>query len=698
MSEPEPQDRSSAGERVTHDPVSSPDEGGALVGLAGPLCLVLLAGLAVPPGYGLVLPLVVAAVLTVVAQRRVAALRGMARAFGPEINPVVRGMLSFAALLAVALLMTVLARGVGLLLVDVPAASWGGVALLGVGLLWGVVGRWLPARARPVVWVLLAVAIPLAGVMGTRYEAQAPGARGWAHSGPILGIHPFQITSVSIDGEGPFDLPINDYVEPDGSRGYGPEALAEALQLALVTIAETTYADGPARLRRAFADARVEFVTTPAVWERLDRTPRGETQPRFVVRSGSFGRGSRVEFVCPGRRIDPRGVQGESVMTRMCPDKYASEASAGLGVTGRWSGYSEGRGQARTGLFQLMGTTRSDDDIGRRAQQREVRGWAFILLGLAALLMLRPAASVGQGMRGVAGALGLAAVAGVVVAAVAAGGIFTVGAAPLQPVIGSWSSLVDWAPMLALPGAAIFALDLGSGRGAAHASGSRSATTSVVVSSVAVVVATVALAAALPALSWMFPVGSTGGAQLPTFARGLAEAVGEVGGLTIFEVEGAVAATLVAVALGGLLGVASLGLSITRRIWPGDGHGWVRIGAAVATLAVACALVVSRKTVGGSALVPGVVGMTLVLGSALPWISARRAAGGLSLVAHVGWAALGGALVWAAVDPLPQHPFVTLCTVAGLLAVVAAAVPPLLRQSPRTSSTSPLEHDGSGRL
>ena len=36
-------------------------------------------------------------------------------------------------------------------------------------------------------------------------------------------------------------------------------------------------------------------------------------------------------------RIDPRGPQGETVMNRMCPDKYASEASAGLGVTGRWS-------------------------------------------------------------------------------------------------------------------------------------------------------------------------------------------------------------------------------------------------------------------------------------------------------------------------------------------------------------------------
>ena len=104
--------------------------------------------------------------------------------------------------------------------------------------------------------------------------------------------------------------------------------LGDALDRALASIAERVYPDGPTRIRRAFLDAEVETVYTPPVWERLDREPSEDIQPRFIVRSGSFGRGSRVEFVCPGRRIDPRGPQGESVMNKMCPDKYASEASA----------------------------------------------------------------------------------------------------------------------------------------------------------------------------------------------------------------------------------------------------------------------------------------------------------------------------------------------------------------------------------
>src|SRR5690606_3831339 len=217
------------------------------------------------------------------------------------------------ALGSVAVLLTVLARGVGGLLVDVPASLWGAAAALAAGLGWALVGTRLPSRARPMVLLALALAIPAAGVAGTRHEAAGPDARGWAHSGPILGIHPFQTTAILVDGHGPFDVPINDYVEPDGGRGYGPQALADALDRALASVAERVYPQGPARIRRALVDAEVEAVTTPAVYERLDREPLEDEQPRFVVRSGSFGRGSRVEFVCPGRRIDPRGPQGESV-------------------------------------------------------------------------------------------------------------------------------------------------------------------------------------------------------------------------------------------------------------------------------------------------------------------------------------------------------------------------------------------------
>jgi hypothetical protein len=109
-----------------------------------------------------------------------------------------------------------------------------------------------------------------------------------------------------IDGYGPFDLPINDFVEPDGSRGYGPEALAEALQRDLAQIAEQQFADGPARAYQAFAGARVEAVVLPAQQERLDRPVEAPTEPRLVVWSGTTGWRSRVEFVCPGQRNDPR--------------------------------------------------------------------------------------------------------------------------------------------------------------------------------------------------------------------------------------------------------------------------------------------------------------------------------------------------------------------------------------------------------
>ena len=48
---------------------------------------------------------------------------------------------------------------------------------------------------------------------------------------------------------------MNDYVEPDGYRGYGPEALAATIELALHDIAHTHYSDGPARARVAFGEA-----------------------------------------------------------------------------------------------------------------------------------------------------------------------------------------------------------------------------------------------------------------------------------------------------------------------------------------------------------------------------------------------------------------------------------------------------------
>lgn len=652
-----------------------------MLGLAGPLGLVLLAGLAMPPHRGWLAPMGLALVMVVVGERRLRRVAGaralLARGAG---SPAARAALLVAALGSAAVLLTVLARSVGALLVDVPAALWGAGALGLAGLAWALVGARVPARGRPVVLLLLAAAVPLAGVMGTRFEAAGPDAHGWAHSGPILGIHPFQTTSIMVDGAGPFDLPINDYVEPGGGRGYDPEGLADAIDRALVSIAERVYPEGPARIRRALIDAEVEAVVTPAVWERLDRPPVESTQPRFVVRSGSLGRGSRVEFVCPGRRMDPSreqgGPQGESVMNRMCPDKYASEASAGLGVTGRWSGYSEGRGQDRLGMHALAGWTRSDDDDGRRVLERETRGWAWIVLGLIGALLLRPLARAREGVRGVGGALGLLAVGLVVILAISGMGEPMVGALPgAGPSWSAWPSVAAWAPALALGSLGLFALDGPEvGAAAARAEGRHIAAPSLLV-----VLATLALASALPALGWISPLHGADGALWLPFVRGLAEASGELAGLTIFEVEGAVAAALVGVLLGATMATASAAVGAVTRLAPGPLSPTHRGGVVLAVLVVAALLVVSRKTAGAAALVPGVVGMTLVLGSGLlrlvprdPGVPAGPA--WLGALAHLGWTAVGAALVWAAVDPLPAHPFVLLCTGLGLAGVLAAGL------------------------
>ncbi len=517
--------------------------------------------------------------------------------------------------------------------------------------------------------LLLAAAIPVAGVHGTRYEAEGPDAHGLAHSGPILGIHPFQTTAILVDGEGPFDLPINDYVEPDGSRGYGPEALADALDRALESIAERVYPDGPMRIRRAFIDAEVETVYTPAVWERLDREPGDDIQPRFIVRSGSFGRGSRVEFVCPGRRIDPRGPQGESVMNKMCPDKYASEASAGLGVTGRWSGYSELRGNDRLGLFRWRGWTRTDDREGERVLERETRWWAWAVLALVGLLLLAPVRRVGEGVRGIGGALGISAVIGLVVLCIPGLGEPSVTLLPAGP---SWLPGIDLArlaPALALGSLALFALD-----GTESTTSTGPDTRRIAAPAILVVVSSLALAASLPALGWALPLHPTEGLRLPGLVRGIAEAIGESRGLTIFEIEGAVASTLAAALLGGVVATARAGLAAARLLMPKGIATTGIVVVVIGILALSASMVISRKTAGGAALMPAVTGLTLVLGSGLLRICGTSWRGMPGRLVHLAWAAVGLALVWLSTAILPPSAFVTAYTTVGLIGVVAVAV------------------------
>src|SRR5690606_31844197 len=88
---------------------------------------------------------------------------------------------------------------------------------------------------------------------------------------------------------------------------------------------------------------------------------------------------------------------------RMCPDKYASEGSAGLGVTGRWPGYAEGRGNERLGLSTWLGRTRSDDEAGRAWLADELRWTAFIVLGIVLVVIALPSGVLAGGVREVGG-------------------------------------------------------------------------------------------------------------------------------------------------------------------------------------------------------------------------------------------------------------------------------------------------------
>ncbi|HFE47068.1 MAG TPA: hypothetical protein ENJ18_16545, partial [Nannocystis exedens] len=295
-----------------------------------------------------------------------------------ELSPWLRRATAGALLPITAVLALVAARVLAAVVIAFPASLW----VLGLALVIALIGPFC-GRFRGVFILLTVALVPILSGVGARFEATAVDAHGAAISGPILGIHPFQTTAIVIDGYGPFDLPFNDYVEPGGERGYGPQEYADALERALHQIAELHFASGPARAYEAYANATVEAIEVPAVPERLDRPKPEALEPRLRITSGSVGRGSRVEFVCPGTRIDPRGLQPDPVMERMCPDHYAAEGSAGLGLTGRWTGYSEIRGNERLALGRLFGLSRADDRRGWRDLLKVSKLLAFLLLLLA---------------------------------------------------------------------------------------------------------------------------------------------------------------------------------------------------------------------------------------------------------------------------------------------------------------------------
>jgi hypothetical protein len=580
------------------------------------------------------------------------------------------------AVLPCIVLATVGARSIGALMVAYPASIWGlALALAGAAAM-----RWIHARRTGVaVALLLALLVPVAGVLGTRYEAGAAGARAVAHSGPILGIHPFQATAVLIDGHGPFDLPVNDYVEPDGHRGYGPEALAAAIELALNDIARIHFADGPARARMAFGEATAVAAWIPAVRETLSREPPQPEQPHFEVTSGTFGRRSRVEFVCPGSRNDPRGWQRASVMKRMCPDKYASEASAGLGVTGRWAGYTEIRGNERLSLARLMSWTRSDDAEGRRIVELEQRAWAWCLLALVLLAFLGRRRATVAGLREVGGAVLLVATIAVVFLALAWAPVLHVGLVERAPPWIDVTRLEPWLPAFALC-FGLVELDRVKHADRRSSGGSRWWPGLVFVP---VVVVTTTLAGALSAHTWIRPSlrSHDGTFALEALVEHVADRLAVRGGLDVLEMEGAVAASF-AVALLAML--AYMPAVVSGALVRDSGRARSRrLLVAAMVLVPAAFLVVSRKTEGASTLVPGAIAMAAVLASGLSLIVQRRRPGAAWRgVAHVAWTLLATALLLETLRGVPEPSmFLLLCVVVGLLAM-AASLSLLLR--PRT--------------
>jgi hypothetical protein len=649
---------------------TAPTSIGALGTVAG---LLLLTGWALPIAGGWVLPCaVVIAAGWLGTRARVSSDETALARIGAS-SSVGRGALVAASVLAGAVVVAVAARALGGVLVAFPAAWWSVLAGAAFSL---ATRRVVADRVRGSLGMVGVVVVAVAAILGTRFESGGVDARGWAHSGPVHGIHPFQATAIVVDGYGPFDLPINDYVEPDGSRGYDPEGFAEALEQALDRIAQVHFPEGPARAKMAFERAEVGAVVDAPIRERLDRDPPDSPSPRFFVRSGTFGQRSSVQFVCPGRRDDPRGIEPDNIMNRMCPDKYAAEASAGLGVTGRWPGYAEARGNERLGLSRLLGRVRSDDAEGRQVVAWEIRGLAWATIACVAVLgVWSPRATRAWSGLGGATALTVIAILMLGVAAMVLSGaqvpVSTVERGPPGP----------WSAWLAAP-AVIVGVSMHRISGISGSPGRDAGGPWLRIGLAGVLTGTLAVALALPAQHWALGVGARAGSlPLQSLVEGVAEAIGPRLGLHILEIEGVVAGgvcvlllTACAVAVRSATGVASAAALSAGGRWV----AWASM------VGVALALTLSRKTDGGSTFIPGAVGLGLVFFSAVVRLGRPRSSTRANLV-HAACVGVGIAAVVAsaAASVQPTHPFVLGCAVVGVVTAFAAlAVRPPPQDSP----------------
>lgn len=579
----------------------------------------LVAGLSAPLGWGLVPALLVGVGAILLVARRPGApdparLAGLPRG---------RRIALAALILAPAVpLATIAARAVAGVAVAYPAAVWAALP--------GLVAALVPMSRRTwsqgLVLCALVFGTFAAGAWGARFEAAGAHARGETWSGPILGIHPFQTTAVVVDGHGPFDLPINDFVEPDGSKGYGPEGLAAALERDLHRIAELQFAEhGPAHAYAAFAGATVVAEVLPEARERLDRPSEQPTEPRLRVTSGGVGRRSHVEFVCPGATNDPRPRRPDPVMERMCPDKYSSEASAGLGLTGRWTGYTETLGQPRASLARALGWP-------RERVFAELRAWAWIALGLVFV------AACGRG-RAVAGLARWGGAVAVIAAVLAV--LFLVPG--LSGQVEAWTRPAAWeSPTALAPWVALLALGTGH---AALAGGPGRAGRRIGARAVPLLAGTLGLACSLAASVWWTPdlAPPRDIAQplpLERAVAGLGEALHRGSGLAIDTAEGIAAASAVALLVGllaALLGpaVRFVGAIVSPAAPAADRTTGSAIGAAPAagsaSASGAAAVAGRRGELRGAAVRMAVLALVIVPTAAL--VLSRMSAGGAALLA-----------------------------------------------------------------
>ncbi|MBV1859461.1 MAG: hypothetical protein KUG77_13695, partial [Nannocystaceae bacterium] len=322
----------------------------------------------------------------------------------------------------------------------------------------------------------------------------------------------------------------------------------------------------------------------------------------------------------------------------------------------RWPGYTEGRGQPRLGIAPANAQTRSKPGVVRSERRTGALAW----LALALLVLFVPKGRTLM-ERGAPRFTAAVAVAGLTAALVLAfettPGVGGVGFTES----GGAASWLAWMPALLLLA--------GMPEIRARAAGAGTTWTAV-----AMVVVTAAVAASLARSEWIVPqlaLGAGAGQPLERWIIGAADVLATARGLDVFETEHGISAMLVAMLAGGSLAIlARAGVSIAQHSPPLQRvPERARVPLAVLAIAAASASFIwSRKTLGGATLVPGAIGLTVVLHSGLAWARSRGPVRGVLLVGST----LLSAWLWISSAQGATHPgsgYVLL--VAGLGALVS---------------------------